>query len=51
MSSEATGETITVKTEEAGAAAPGPAPGRGEWKVRGRNSFVCTNGVFYHGRL
>ncbi|XP_030288170.1 OCIA domain-containing protein 2 [Sparus aurata] len=32
MSSEATGETITVKTEEAGAAAPGPAPGRGEWK-------------------
>lgn len=35
MSSETTGQTTAVKTEEAAAAAAGPPAGKGEWKVRG----------------
>lgn len=34
MSSEGTGETVTVTTEGAPAAGTAPAPAKGEWKVR-----------------
>lgn len=38
MSSETTGQTVTVKTGEA-VAATGPAAVKGEWKVRGNKDL------------
>lgn len=37
LSSETTGQTITLKIEEVPAAAASPAAVKGEWKVRGTN--------------
>lgn len=48
MTSETTGQTITVKTEEAAAAATGPAAVKGEWKVRG-NKWSVLDDVCHHG--
>lgn len=47
MSSETSGETVTVKTGGAAAAASGPAAVKREWKVRGNEELVVDDESFH----
>lgn len=48
MTSETAGQTVMVETEEAAAAASGPAAVKREWKVRGNEELAQGDESFHH---